>query len=174
MLCVTCEYLAVFIRRVEGTLLSLPIVSPFLLLHCVKTVRACRPTETFGADPTALQRVDGPVVVLQSVHQLQDGADAADGGVDGGGADELRRQVRVEGQLDLCAHATSSLSKQAHKTLAKVHNSPDARWGETNNLCVFMVFKQKPVLLWKDSHKGMKRKFPPVKAPFVFPALCYF
>lgn len=61
-------------------------------------------TETFGADPTALQRVDGPVVVLQSVHQLQDGPDAADGGVYGGGADELRRQVGVEGQLDLCAH----------------------------------------------------------------------
>ena len=99
MLCVTCAYLVVFIRRVEGS----------LLLHYVKSDRACRPTETFGADSTALQRVDGPVVVLQSVHQLQDGAHAADGGVDGGGADELRRQVGVEGQLDLCAHTTSNL-----------------------------------------------------------------
>lgn len=54
-------------------------------------------TETFGGDSTALQRVDGPVVVLKSVHQLQDGANAADGGVDGGGADELRWEVRVEG-----------------------------------------------------------------------------
>ena len=47
-------------------------------------------TKTFGGDSTALQRVDGPVVVLQSVHQLQDGADPTDGGVDGGRADELR------------------------------------------------------------------------------------
>lgn len=46
-------------------------------------------TKTFGGDSTALQRVDGPVIILKSVHQLQDSADAADGGVDGGGADEL-------------------------------------------------------------------------------------
>lgn len=39
------------------------------------------------------------------MHQLQDGADAADGAVDGGGADELRGQVRVEGQLDLHLHS---------------------------------------------------------------------
>lgn len=50
----------------------------------------CEHTKTFGGDSTALQRVDGPVVVLESVHQLQDSADPADGGVDGGGADELR------------------------------------------------------------------------------------
>lgn len=47
-------------------------------------------TKTFGGDSTALQRVDGPVVVLESVHQLQDCANTADGGVDGGGANELR------------------------------------------------------------------------------------
>lgn len=78
---------------------------PFFLysvLHCVQILR--EHTETFGADPTALQRVDGPVVVLQSVHQLQDGPNAADGGVYGGSADELRRQVGVEGKLDLRAH----------------------------------------------------------------------
>lgn len=50
----------------------------------------CKHTKTFGSDSTALQGVDCPVVVLQSVHQLQDGADAANGGVDGGSADELR------------------------------------------------------------------------------------
>lgn len=38
------------------------------------------------------------------MHQLQDGADAPDGAVDGGGADELRGQVCVEGQLDLHLH----------------------------------------------------------------------
>ncbi len=52
--------------------------------------KSCEPTKTFWGDATALQRVDGPVVVLQRVHQLQDGADTADGGVDGGSADELR------------------------------------------------------------------------------------
>lgn len=62
--------------------------SEYLTLTLI--VCACIRTKTFGGDSTALQRVDGPVVVLESVHQLQDGADAADGGVDGGGADELR------------------------------------------------------------------------------------
>lgn len=66
------------------------------------------PTETFGGDAAALQRVDGPVVVLERVHQLQDGANAADGAVDGGGADELRGQVGVEGQLDLQSHVYHS------------------------------------------------------------------
>lgn len=55
----------------------------------MQIVCACEHTKTFGGDSTALQRVDGPVVVLESVHQLQDGADTADGGVDGGGPDEL-------------------------------------------------------------------------------------
>lgn len=71
-----------------------------------KTVRTRKHTKTFGGDSTALQRVNGPVVVLKSVHQLQDGADAADGGVDGGSADELRWEVRVEGQLDLYRHTS--------------------------------------------------------------------
>lgn len=71
----------------------------YSLYYCVS-----EHTKTFGVDSTALQRVDGPVVVFQSVHQLQDSADAADGAVDGGGAYELRRQVRVEGQLDLHSH----------------------------------------------------------------------
>lgn len=66
-------------------------------MSCVQTVCACQHTKTFGGDSTALQRVDGPVVVLQSVHQLQDGAHTADGGVDGGSADELRGKVCVEG-----------------------------------------------------------------------------
>lgn len=56
----------------------------------VVPVCARQHTKTFGRDSTALQRVDGPVIVLQSVHQLQDSAHAADGGVDGGSADELR------------------------------------------------------------------------------------
>lgn len=68
------------------------------------------PTETFGVDATALQRVDGPVVVFESVHQLQDGAHAADGAVDGGGADELRGQVGVEGQLHLHSHVHADRS----------------------------------------------------------------
>lgn len=46
-------------------------------------------TKTFWGDPAALQRVYGPVVVLQGVHQLQDRTDAANGVIDGGGADEL-------------------------------------------------------------------------------------
>lgn len=52
-------------------------------------------TKPFGGDSAALQRVYSPVVVLQSVHQLQDSTDAANGGVYGGGADELWREVRV-------------------------------------------------------------------------------
>lgn len=35
-----------------------------------------------------------------------------------------------------------------------------------------MVFRQKEVLLWKDSHRRMRGNFPPAKAP-VFSALCY-
>lgn len=73
----------------------------------------CEHTETFGGYSTALQRVNGPVVVFQSVHELQDGADAADGAVDGGGADELRGQVRVEGQLDLRVHVHPQSGKAA-------------------------------------------------------------
>lgn len=61
----------------------------------------CELTETFRADSAALQRVYSPVVVLERVHQLQDCAHTPDGGVDGGRADELRRQVSVEGQLNL-------------------------------------------------------------------------
>lgn len=61
----------------------------------------CKPTKTFGVDSTALQWIDGPVVVLQRVHQLQDGAHTANGGVDGGGTDELRRKVRIQRQLHL-------------------------------------------------------------------------
>lgn len=57
---------------------------------------SCERTKAFGGDSTALQRVDGPVVIFQSVHQLQDGPDTSDGAVDGGGADELRWQVRVK------------------------------------------------------------------------------
>lgn len=64
----------------------------------------CEHTKTFGGYSTALQRVNGPVVVFQRVHQLQDGANTADGAVDGGGANELRGQVCVEGQLDLQLH----------------------------------------------------------------------
>lgn len=64
----------------------------FLQCSClfVQIVCRCAHTKTFGGDSTALQRVDGPVIILKSVHQLQDSADAADGGVDGGSADELR------------------------------------------------------------------------------------
>lgn len=54
-------------------------------------VRVCmqKHTKAFRTDATALQWVDGPVIVLESVHQLQDSADTSDGGVDGGCADEL-------------------------------------------------------------------------------------
>lgn len=61
----------------------------------------CELTETFRADSAALQRVYRPVVVLERVHQLQDCAHTPNGGVDGGRADELRRQIRVQGQLNL-------------------------------------------------------------------------
>ena len=55
----------------------------------------CVRTQALGRDPAALHRVAGPVVVLECVHELQHGAHAAYGGVDGGCADELCRQIRV-------------------------------------------------------------------------------
>lgn len=58
-------------------------------------------TQAFGGDPAALQGVAGPVVVLECVHELQDGSHSPDGAVDGRGANEFGRQVRVEGQLNL-------------------------------------------------------------------------
>lgn len=89
-------------------------------------------TQAFGADPTALQRVDGPVVILEGVHELQDGSHAADGGVDGGGANELRRQVSVEGQLDLRVHMcvctdnnnthTHAINKNEHYDENNIYN----------------------------------------------------
>lgn len=55
------------------------------------------------------------------MHQLQDGADAADGAVDGGGADELRGQVRVEGQLDLHLHVHPQTDNAADLRQAHSH-----------------------------------------------------
>ena len=52
-------------------------------------------TKAFRSDSAAVCRVAGPVVVLECVHELQHGAHAAYGGVDGGCADELCRQIRV-------------------------------------------------------------------------------
>ncbi len=83
----------VFIRSVKRAAIVPYFLYFFFLLTgslCVQIMCTCEHTKTFGGDSTALQRVDGPVVVLESVHQLQDSADPADGGVDGGGADELR------------------------------------------------------------------------------------
>ena len=60
---------------------------------CCQIVCGGEPTKAFGGDSTALQRVDGPVVVLESVHQLQDGTDTADGGVDGGAEDDEEEDV---------------------------------------------------------------------------------
>lgn len=61
----------------------------------------CILTEALGHDSAAVLRVHNPVVVLQSVHDLQYSAHPADGVVDCHCADELRGQVRVQGQLDL-------------------------------------------------------------------------
>ena len=58
-------------------------------------------TEAFGDDPAAVLWVDNPVVIFQCMHDLQHRAHPADGVVDGHCADELRRQVSVEGQLHL-------------------------------------------------------------------------
>lgn len=60
-----------------------------------------RLTCAFGHDPAAVLGVDYPVVVLQRVHDLENSADSADGVVDGHCADELSRQVCVQGQLHL-------------------------------------------------------------------------
>lgn len=61
----------------------------------------CILTEAFGHYSTAVLRVHNPVVVFQSVHDLQYSAHPANGVVDGHRADELRCQVCVQGQLDL-------------------------------------------------------------------------
>lgn len=61
----------------------------------------CILTEAFGHYSAAVLRVHNPVVVFQSVHDLQDCAHPADGVVDGHCADEFRCQVCVQGQLDL-------------------------------------------------------------------------
>lgn len=61
----------------------------------------CVLTEAFGHYSAAVLRVHNPVVVFQSVHDLQYGAHPADGVVDGHCADEIRCQVGVQVQLDL-------------------------------------------------------------------------
>lgn len=74
-----------------------------LLLHREKmpvisgpVVCVCVFTQSFRCNATAGLRVAGPVVVLQTVHQLQHCPNTADGGVDGCRADKLCRQVRVQ------------------------------------------------------------------------------
>ena len=96
----------------------------------------CERTETFGADATALQRVHGPVVVLERVHELQDGADPADGGVDGGGADELGGQVGVEGQLDLENQGEDQTHEQVKHT---DFNPDDSAAGKQTRQCLLCV-----------------------------------
>ncbi len=58
-------------------------------------------TQAFRGDTATFQGVVGPVVVLEGVHELQDGAHSTDGAVDGGGANKFCRQVCVEGKLYL-------------------------------------------------------------------------
>lgn len=60
-----------------------------------------RLTETLGSDAAALCRVGSPVIVLQHMHYLKHRAHSADGVVDGRRANELCREVRVQGELDL-------------------------------------------------------------------------
>lgn len=72
----------------------------------------CVLTEAFGHYSTAVLRVHNPVVVFQSVHDLQYGAHPPDGVVDGHCADELRCQVGVQGQLDLRKDTASLPQKQ--------------------------------------------------------------
>lgn len=65
-------------------------------------------TEAFGQDSTAVLGVNHPVVVLERVHDLQDGAHPPNCVVDGHCADELRCQVCVQRQLhlDIKTHQT--------------------------------------------------------------------
>lgn len=66
-------------------------------------------TETLRCDAAAVGGVDGPVVVLQRVHELKHRAHPADGVVDGRRADELGGEVRVQRELDLQRKAASVL-----------------------------------------------------------------
>lgn len=60
-----------------------------------------RLTETLGSDAAALCRVGSPVIVLQHMHYLKHCAHSADGVIDGCRANELCREVRVQGELYL-------------------------------------------------------------------------
>ena len=52
-------------------------------------------TKSLRGDAAAVRRVDDPVVVFQSVHQLQHRAHSAYGGVNGGSSNKFSRQVSV-------------------------------------------------------------------------------
>lgn len=58
-------------------------------------------TKALWHDATAVCRVDGPVVVLESMHELEHCAHSTDRGVDGRCANELSRKVCVQRELDL-------------------------------------------------------------------------
>lgn len=52
-------------------------------------------TKTLWSDAAVVYRVDGPVVILQHVHKLEDSANPANCVVDGCCANELGRKIRV-------------------------------------------------------------------------------
>lgn len=112
---------------------------------------SCKHTKTFGVDSTALERVDGPVVVLQSVHQLKNCADTTDGGVDGGGADELRWKVSVERQLDLNKHSSGI---QMSNLLG--YKSSVCFWCSTNNRLFY--FERTATGEWEETSLQQKHQ----------------
>lgn len=58
-------------------------------------------TETLWHDSTAVCRVDGPVVVLQCMHELKHSAHSTNCVIDGCRANELSRKVCVQRELYL-------------------------------------------------------------------------
>ena len=67
-------------------------------------------TNSLGSDATAILRADDPVVVLECVHGLQNGAHTADVVVDLGVTDEVCRQVAVQLRLHLVGESVSQFT----------------------------------------------------------------
>lgn len=124
-------------------------------------------TKAFGADTAALQRVHGPVVVLESVHELQDGAHSANGGVDGGCPNELRRQVCVEWQLDLY------WQKRTVRVSAFTMSDRQIALPRRNKLSVSLWCSNKSWILLQDtSHRRMRESFSAAIVPALSVLCC--